>query len=420
MRRPLWKSAVFVAVLALLTAGPLACSDDDTGGGGDNPDTGIISDASDGGEDAGPSDSGQDAADTASDASDAGSDASDATDVADTSDTADTAEPVDPGEGHSGCTFPADDDANCDPEDYGDFGPASFLNEFAIQKSGDCCANFDNDTGDDSGLGDLIGFLEDMDLLGVSDFNAEVIAPQIKNGTIVFMFEYAYWSNAVQDPALEMNLIFGQDTDADFAPNLAGTGDFLINPESLDTNGEPKSDFPAARVTNSRLSVSGGSAPMLLPVGADLVETRVDGLQIEADVISGPADLHAGGRVELINGEIAGYVTLEEMFSSLNTVAANCACLSTAPLYVESGQDSWSCRATQADKTACASSSSMCQVLATPNTPPDALQNCSIIKTVVQSNADVNLDDDNAKEALSLGATFEAVGASIVGVGSTP
>jgi hypothetical protein len=421
MRRPLSITIVFFAALALLFAGPVACSDDGSGGGGgESQDTGITEDVSGGAEDTDTPDANTNTPDagedTSSEPNDAGTDAADSSggsDVADTGGGEDTGSAT---AGHSGCTHPAQDDAGCAAEDFGDHGPGTFLNEFRIEGGGVCCRDFDGDQTVDSALGDLIGSISGI--LQINDFNEDIIAPQVASGDIVFLFEYAYWSDPVEDPALEFNLMFGQDTDADFAPNMAGTGDFLINPTSLDSNGDPKSSFPSASVSNGHLRVPSGSAPLVLPVGTDLVETRVDDLRIDADVVGGTADLHTSGRVELTDGEISGVVTLEQMFSSLNTVAASCGCFSTTAVFVESSPDSWTCEATQADKTACSGVSSMCETLSTPT--GDGFVNCGSIANLISDAADVNLDDDAPEEALSLGATFNGVGASIVGVGTAP
>jgi hypothetical protein len=423
MYRPIWKTAVFVAALAVLSAGSVACSDDGAAGNnGDSTDSGTITDTSDsGGEDAGATDTGQDPddagpADTGEDTDNSGSDVSDtagSSDAADSSDAGDTST-VDPEVGHSGCTFPAEADAGCTPEQLGDWGPATFLSDFNIADNGDCCRDFpngDDNSNPDSAMGALVNTLEFA--LQVNDFNEDIIAPQIESGDIVYLFEYAYWSDAVTDPAVEFNLVFGEDTDSDFAPNFAGNGDFYVDPASLD-NGEPKSTFQTAAVTNAKFKVTGGTAPLVLPVGTDLVETLVEDIQIEADVESGTANLDAGGRVALTNGKLSGYITLNSMFASLNTVADNCGCIAAPDLYVDSGNGNWTCQATSADKAACADTTTMCETLSTPAS--EGAINCEVIGGLVTDQADIDTDGDTTADALSLGATFTGVGASLKGV----
>lgn len=419
MRRTLELSVCYLAMATVTSLGFVACSDDGTGGT-ETRDTGTISDASDIASDTesdtgGDADSGDDVGPEDVGPQDTGSDATDATDVADAADTTDATDTADSGTGqvdagHSGCSFPADPDAGCDPEAYGDYGPASFLNEFVVKESGECCTDFDNDGATDSALGDLAGQIESI--LGVP-FN-DIIAFQIESGSLIYLFEYGYWSDSVSDPSVDFAMLFGQDTDADFGPNLAGNGDFNIDPASLDANNDPKSTFASASVNNGRLVATGGTTPLVLPVGTDLIETVVEQVRVEADVLQG-ADLQAGGRVGLGNGEISGLVTLQELYGSLNAVARNCSCITSDPVFAETSTDTWECMSTQADQAACENdpnASQMCKVLATPT----GTESCFSIEFFVNGSADISTDADAAKEALSLGATFEAVGAHIDGV----
>ncbi|MFP4600557.1 MAG: hypothetical protein ACLFVJ_20045, partial [Persicimonas sp.] len=166
---------------------------------------------------------------------------------------------------------------------------------------------------------------------------------------------------------------------------------------------------------NGRLSVAGGSAPLSLPVGTELIEVDVTDIVIEADVVPG-ADFEAGGRVELTNGELAGLVTLDDLFGALNDVAQNCSCIATDPVFTEtSTPDTWECNSTAEDEESCnndPNATQMCQTLADGST----FQGCSTIASVLSSSPDLDRDGDGSDETLSLGATIEAVGAKITGV----
>ncbi len=409
------RNILWIALIALALALAPACSDDGTSEANNNTltDTGSDStDEPDAPSDGGP-DGGQDVSDSGDDASDADptqdadATSNDATDGGD-EDAGDTSDATDePDAPHTGCAYPPVD-ASC-PD--GPHGPGSFMTEFVFKERGECCHDYDGDGIDDNALGDLVAQLAGPP--AETDFN-EVIDYQIQNGVLVYLFEYAYWSDENNDASLELDLLFGRDTDADFAPNLAGTGDFYIEPDSLDANGDPRSNFPSASVSNGRLSVSGGSAPLSLPVGTELIEVDVTDIVIEADVVPG-ADFEAGGRVELTNGQLAGLVTLDELFGALNDVARNCSCIATDPVFTENSTDTWVCNSTPEDAESCnndPNATLMCQNLADTT----AISGCSIIASVLSNSPDLDRDGDDSNETLSLGATFEAVGAEITGV----
>lgn len=348
--------------------------DADDGGGDDNPD------ADDGGTD-GEVDGGED--DGGMDAGDAGPDA-------------------EPDAGEPNCAFPPPEDSDC-PD--GDHGPGSFFNEFEIQESGDCCKDFDGDGSPDSAVGDLAATIESF--MGV-DFNDE-IDQQIQDGDLIYLLEYADWRNPNDDSALDVWLYFGEDTDNDFQPNLNGNGDFYITPESLDDNGDPRSDFPSASITAGLFYVNDGQAPLMLPAGTDLTEVQVEGIELEAMVEPDP-DLEAGGRVGLTDGELAAEVLLDDLFGAINDVAEECSCISqsTHPVFTEESTG-WTCNSTQQDANQCSGTGNPCEFFSDPF-------QCDLAAGTIESEADIDTDGDGVDDALSMGATFEAVGAEIVGV----
>ncbi|MFW5965997.1 MAG: hypothetical protein ACOCV2_00705 [Persicimonas sp.] len=341
-------------------------------GGGDTEDP----DASDGGD--AEIDGGDDAGQDAGDAGDAGADS-----------------------GEVNCAYPPPEDSDC-PD--GDHGPGSFFNEFEIKESGECCKDFSGDGEDDSAVGDLAATVEGI--MGVN-FNDE-IDQQIQDGDLVYLLEYADWRDPDDDSALDVWLYFGEDTDNDFQDNLNGNGDFYIASDSLDDNGDPRSDFPSASVTDGLFYVDDGEAPLMLPAGSDLAEVEVQGIELEADVESG-ADLEAGGRVELSNGELAAEVLLDDLFGAINDVAEQCSCIDrdSLPLYTEESSG-WTCNATNDDANQCSGTGNPCEFFSEPS-------QCDLAAGFIEDEADLDTDNDGEVDALSLGATFEAVGAKIEG-----
>lgn len=349
----------------------------------------------------------------AHDAHDAHDAANDAADDAQAKDTLDAENPDDADHllvdaDHHGCDHPASPDADCWPDDYGDFGPASFIDHFYIEKSGACCTDMTGNGSQDSALGSLIDALSGI--IGVP-FN-DVIEAQLQAGNLIFLFEYGYLSDPVNDPAFQINLVFGEDTDSDFAPNLEGQGDFTIDPGSLDSEGNRRSNFPTATLQNGRFSVANGSAALRLPlnVNATLIsEIQLERLSIEADIMPG-ADLHAAGRIALAEGRMSAAVPLSDFYGALNEMAAPCSCISSQPLFVESSPEQWSC-AEPLESDCRFDPDPLCKNLGDRS-------RCNTITDVVNTVADIDLNDNNSEDALSLGATFTAVGASIQGVGN--
>lgn len=320
---------------------------------------------------------------------------------------ADTEDVLPPNTGHAGCTFPPEEDADCPAYAYGDYGPASFITQFIIRPSGTCCADFNGDGRPDSALGTLTQTLQSV--IGMP-FN-DVIDIQIRAGRMAFLFQYAYFSAPEHDPALDMNLLFGVDADDDFEPNLAGDGEFLIDPRSLGPDGQPLSSFASASVRDGRLVASNGQAKLLLPLNVDaslMTQIDVQKLRVEADV-DPDADLMAGGRVTLLNGEMSGAVPLSEFFAALNLMTADCGCIKSKPIFVPGENGRWTCTNPFLSQDCAQDPDPMCEALGNQGV-------CQFVADAVSDQADVDLGNTGSYNALSLGATFQAVGTSIVGV----
>lgn len=320
---------------------------------------------------------------------------------------ADTEDVLPPNSGHAGCTFPAEEDADCPAYAYGDYGPASFINQFVIKPSGQCCADFNGDGHPDSALGNLTQVLQSV--IGMP-FN-DVIDIQIRAGRMAFLFQYAYFSDPENDPALDMNLLFGVDNDDDFEPNLTGDGEFLIDPRSLDADGQPLSSFASASVRNGQLVASNGQAKLLLPLNVDaslMTQIGVQKLRVEADV-DPAADLMAGGRVALHNGKMSGAVPLSEFFAALNLMTEDCGCIKSKPVFVPAANGRWTCADPFLSQDCAQDPDSICESLGEKAV-------CLFVADAVSDQADVDLGNMGYYNALSLGATFKAVGTSIVGV----
>ncbi len=311
--------------------------------------------------------------------------------IADVADMADVT--VDP----QACTFPTTD-ANC-PQ--GPFGPGTFLTSVAIAEDNTCCFDFTGDNVLDNEIGEILG------LLGGFGINAnQNIANAIQAGELVYLLEFLNWENEMNDPDFSINLYYGTDAVAPFDDNLLGMGDFLIDPISINqVTQKPKWGFQKASVTDGNLVASDGVLRLSFPGLLDAVRMEIVNANLTATV-DPTADLSAGGRVALTNGELSGALLRTEFFASLNEAAALCACIGN-PIFSPQGNGNYSCSLTNEQNASCSASPVQgCRFLGSRT-------NCTVLGNL-GGRADVDTTGDNSPDAFSFGARVEGKGAKIV------
>lgn len=354
----------------------------DTGGGG--TDTGPQPDLSSpdlGTPDEGSADTGTDAA---PDDTGAGADAADMGEEADLE--------------QQECYHPSTD-PSCP---MGEFGAGTFLDSVVIAGQTECCDDLNGDGTIDNKIGQYVTILRSQG----TDIN-ERIGVAIEAGELIYLLEYAHWSNETTDSDVTMHMYLGDDVDFDFTDNLAGTGQFLIEPESFDDDGDAKWPFATTRVQNGKLSAEGGGLQLVFPDLLDEVRLVVTNVSVTADVIP-PADLQAGGTVALANGELSGVLDRDLFYESMNEAAVACECLLKPVFVYDANSDTWVCDVAPADEDACLTSPSTgCQFLSNN-------QSCQFFE-LVSSDVDVDTDGDGVDDGFSVGARFTGIGASITG-----
>lgn len=310
------------------------------------------------------------------------------------------------------CAYPSDDE-NCPA---GEFGAGTFLTEFQIVEDSSCCYDFNDNGTLDNFLGSLVGQFSVFP--GFGDVNGN-IAAAINLGELVYLFEFAELEHPEFDSDLKLTVYEGGDNDDDFGANLVGAGEFLVLPHSYEMPGVPKWQFETARVHGGELLATGGRLRIRFPGMLDEIVMILEKVRVRAKIAQGTGktpDLKAGGRVWLEQGELAGALDRDTLFSSLNEAAEGCECIQDVgddgkvnPLYrYNSTYDSYSCAVTPSDRTRCRTASVECQNLT------EALV-CNFLGQ--QSvNVDVDTDGDGKPDAFSFGARFSGVGASIIGI----
>ena len=285
------------------------------------------------------------------------------------------------------------------------FGPGAFFNTLKIVRDDTCCRDFDGDGTDDNYIGrNVVGLLETAT---GQDFDANTTAA-INAGALVYLLEFANWSNERWDAMLDVTVLTGADSDTDFAPNLMGTGQFLASGDSYDpVTDDPKWSFQRAEVRDRRLVATGGNIRLDFPGLSDAVDLELVDVQIEADVEPG-ADLQGGGGATLLNGELSGVLLRDQLFGSLNDVARACPCIGT-PILSKNDNGSYSCVLTQAQAQACEPSpSSTCRSIG-------SMAICQGILPGLSRQVDVDVDGDGKEDGYSFGARFSTVPAEITG-----
>ncbi len=302
------------------------------------------------------------------------------------------------------CAYPT-----LDPQcSMGPFGPGSFITQFIIPPNDQCCHDLNGDGDMDNVAGASI--LNLAQALGGIDINGNV-ATAINLGLMVYLFEFRGLQDLNYDPDVTLSVLTGVDADpTEFNDNLAGTGAFRVDAQGLDPGtGLPREAFQSARVdVGGKLHAEGGTLRVYFPGLIDDVELRLINVVLDAELRS-DSTLTAGGRVRMGNGKLSGAVLRDPLFTSLNQVAAGCGCMTAAlddePLFSRNSTSlRWECNL-KGDACTSAFDPSDCR-----NVGESRI--CSAL-ALVGGFVDLDTDGDGLKDAFSLGATFEAVGAEL-------
>lgn len=363
--------------------------------------------------------------DTDEEPDDAGDTAGDTGEPTDTEPT-DTGVPTDtPGD----TTPPMDTTDTTPPDTVGDtgmeldrdalpsqFGPGSFVNKIYIdQQTPDpqnrCCFDIDGTPGNDNAVADLLRDLSSLTNLDVATANMNTNS-LIQQGQLIFLFEYGMWDGAMwqNDGSIDMMALNGQDAMAPFSDNLAGTGGFLTDPSSYASNGQPKSQFQSASTSSGKLTASGGTITLPIDFGQGInMDLNINNAELTANV-STSASVQPGGTVPLTQGKIGGAIPKGDIYEGINRAASQCQCY-------DMGQNKLIQPATPTsiETYTCRTNNSGCSCSGQIAVVESA---CSLfILDDIKDAADINLKSAKPEpDALSFGATFEAVGAKITGV----
>jgi len=310
------------------------------------------------------------------------------------------------------------------------FGAGSFISELYVDADSQtrsnrssgaprCCFDVqientdrDYDAENDNAMAEFLENVGSVAGFGIDEVNNN-INQGIREGDLVYLFEYRDWdsSNWQNDGSITMYAHPGRDANSPWDWNQVqmGNGTFEILPDSYDTYGNPKSAFNTASSApddnGAALSAEDGTVNLVLDFGQGLSTTfTVERAKLTADIPSN-ADVTSGGEVAMQNGKLGGAIPKDDLYTGVNRAASSCSCydMNTNKLIQKQSAETYQC----ATQSSCSCSGTVGQLETY----------CSILRQQIASATDVNLNSaqpDN--DALSFGASFSAVEATISGV----
>jgi len=275
--------------------------------------------------------------------------------------------------------------------------------------AGGCCCDFTDDGVLDNQLAALLAELRDMvgvDLAGLNDS----IAASLTDGSVLVLLEYAGLCPEGADTAyFDLNVYRGADTDdpPDPTDDFSGSEELRVRAEWLTDWGDPIVSFEGARVLGGRLH--SGPTQVLVPVSID--HPPLD-LALTVDSATLDAEIAWDEGYRLADGRLCGYVTVAQVFDALNQFAAgSCDCLGLEGDLIEG---------VESGAFACGASHPACDPAAPGTGSVQDLcgtleSSCDTVLPVLSAFLDVDTDSDGTGDAISLGATFGATSAVLVG-----
>jgi len=231
-----------------------------------------------------------------------------------------------------------------------------------------CCFDFDGDGVVDNGMAELAAAVAPLYDADVQEF----VDAFIQRGLNAFLLQYRGLDNSANDNSVDVDVLIGLDPDGIYENNLLGTQDFKVRGQSYE-GPTPRSTFPEANIVNGRLSASGDSMSLLMPLTEDLFAAGLRDVRFEASVTLG--DNGRGLTVGPVGADVHGarlgaLFPLSELYRAVNEFASkSCPCLDLGGGdLVSPTADGWrcnnvvsaACSLDDPDESMCASLASYC------------------------------------------------------------
>lgn len=299
------------------------------------------------------------------------------------------------------------------------FDKGTYIDTINIPGPKACCRDWMAKSklpGIDNALGSLNA------LLGLSgiDFNSELTAV-LTGGDFVALLDHR-GVPAGDGPYTMGFFLGGFDQGTDYATAVAGDGKFLVDPQSFVLGtGTPQVVFNRAEKTGGSMSASGGLFTISLAFQGVNLDLPVSDVRIDGDI-----ELVQGKGVKLSNGELSGYVKMDDFVDTYNDIVnSTCSCAGVqGNLLQQNGQGAWTggnrCMTNADVEAACpAFDQYICEVLIgkTVNVGQAEYGLCDLLPGMIELSLDIDTDGNaNTYEALSVGVQITGQPAKAVGL----
>jgi hypothetical protein len=234
----------------------------------------------------------------------------------------------------------------------------------------------------------------------------EAIDGQLEDGRLAILFEHVDLRS--ENDSFRLDGFFGAFAGATtYAEASAGQGSFTIDANSYDGSGNPLIRFNGATMQNGSLSAGPAVVGASFPVAGGALALQVHGAEV-----TGEATLSEGG-VSYVNGTIAGYILLDDLFGAandfLNSEACSCLNLGGRDVFVKDGEE-WDpeCLSEAEQDAQTCEEDSGCLTLASGLI-------CNALPATIENEADIRTDANSSfYQGLSVGWGFSGVPATIV------
>lgn len=276
----------------------------------------------------------------------------------------------------------------------------------------ECCEDFGAISATPGQIDNSFAVLNDtLSGFGVGiDFQA-ALDDAIGNGDLAFLLDHRELDGSDDaDGFLLSWLDGGFAAGTTWASASTGTGVFDVRASSfVSGTGEPARVMNRADMTGSVMSGGPISIDVILPFGAAAIYVPVQSMNATAS-----ANVTVDS-VTYSQGELSGYILEDDVFDGLNDLASSPACtclgLNGGELYSKTN-GRWAGNCDSGAPAKCPNSSEYaCRVIAGTSLQDGGV--CTLLPGIVQNSADIELSGDDDYDALSIGLTWDAVGASL-------
>lgn len=290
------------------------------------------------------------------------------------------------------------------------YAPASVIKDFDIEGRS-CCFDIDGDGAMDNRLGELLSNISVR--LGA---NAS-IQQRINSGEFVVLFEHEGLTELTTPSSFQVALLDGAPQ-CFAAPSDTVQNIYKVDPESYDAQGQPLLVFSNASIdAQGRFRAGRASFRFTIEILNIPVELILREVQIEADLDTIRSGLPNDG-VALNNGSLSGIFVASDLYEGINDFTrANCGCLNPpnpAVLMHNGGTASCDSTITAENCSMSDTTEALCKQLV--DELCTKIDFVGVFADIDSTNPSVPCSQTGNCDAYSVGATFRANGARLIGL----